>query len=100
MRMKVDTRDIRSASSVQRNFGQVTDDLEAGRTILLVKNNTPLGVVAPVALMDRLDELDEREEDLRLLAAALVRSTTSTGELVDLEDLARELGVDLASDED
>ncbi|MGB4778399.1 hypothetical protein [Microbacterium sp.] len=96
--MKVDTRDIRSASQVARNFGQATEDLEAGRTILIVKNNVPLGVLAPVALMDRIDAVDEREEDVRLLAAALVRSFTSDGPLVALDDLAAELGVDLGDE--
>ena len=96
--MKVDTRDIRSASRIARNFGQVTEDLEAGRTIVILRNNAPVGVLAPVSLMDRLDEVDEREEDVRLLAAALVRSSTSTGELVALDDLAAELGVDLDGD--
>jgi PHD/YefM family antitoxin component YafN of YafNO toxin-antitoxin module len=96
--MKVDTRDIRSASQVARNFGQVADDLESGRTIVIMRNNAPLGVLAPVALMDRLDEIEEREEDVRLLAAALVRSVTSKGALVSLDDLAAELGVDLNED--
>jgi len=96
--MKIDTRDIRSASQVARNFGQATEDLESGRTIVIMRNNAPLGVLAPVSLMDRLDEIDEREEDVRLLAAALVRSVTSSGELIALDDLAAELGVDLDED--
>jgi prevent-host-death family protein len=96
--MKVDTRDIRAASQVARNFGQVTDEVEAGRTIIVVRNNVPVSVVAPMALLERLDAIDEREEDLRLLSLALVRSTTSDGDLVELDDLARELGVSLADE--
>lgn len=96
--MKVDTRDIRAASQVARNFGQVTDEVEAGRTIIVVRNNVPVSVVAPMALLERLDAIDEREEDLRLLSLALVRSTTSDGDLVELDELARELGVDLADE--
>lgn len=93
--MKVDTRDIRAASLVARNFGQVTDEVEAGRTIIVVRNNAPVSVLAPMALLDRLDAIDEREEDLRLLSLALVRSVTRDGDLVDLGDLATELGIDL-----
>jgi len=96
--MLVDTRDIRSASRIARNFGQVTEDLESGRTIVIMRNNTPLGVLAPVSLLERLDEIEEREEDVRLLAAALVRSATSTGDLIALDDLAAELGVSLDED--
>ncbi|MDR0358261.1 MAG: hypothetical protein LBJ87_02185 [bacterium] len=72
--------------------------MESGRTIVIMRNNAPLGVLAPVSLMDRLDEIDEREEDVRLLAAALVRSVTSEGDLIALDDLAAELGVDLDED--
>jgi antitoxin (DNA-binding transcriptional repressor) of toxin-antitoxin stability system len=95
LRMKVDTRDIRSASHVARNFGKIADEVEAGRTIVVMRNNAAVGVIAPVSLVDRLDALDEREEELRLLGIALARSATSDGSLVDLEGLARELGVDL-----
>jgi len=97
MRVKVDTRDIRSATSVGRNFGAVTDEVEAGRTIVVVKNNRPVGVVAPIEVLDRLDALDEREEDLRLLAVAIVRSFTDGGERHDLADVAAELGIELDS---
>ncbi|WP_284297931.1 type II toxin-antitoxin system prevent-host-death family antitoxin [Homoserinibacter gongjuensis] len=98
--MKVDTRDIRAASQVARNFGQVTDEVEAGRMIVVVRNNTPVGVLAPVSLVDRLDAVDEREEDLRLLGLALVRLNTSSGDLVELDELAAELGVELHDDVD
>lgn len=93
--MRIDTRDIRAASQVARNFGQVADEVEAGRTIVVIRNNTPVGVLAPVSLVDRLDALDEREEDLRLLGIALARVTLDDGGLVELEDLADELGIDL-----
>ena len=96
--MKVDTRDIRAASQVARNFGQVTDEVEAGSTIIVVRNNTPVSVLAPMALLDRLDAIDEREEDLRLLSFALIRATTSDGSFVELGDLAHELGIDLDAD--
>jgi len=93
--MQVDTRDIRSATMVGRNFGAVTDEVAAGRTIVVVKNNHPAAVVAPVQLMDRLEDLDEREDDLRLLAVALVRVGTDSGVRHDLHDVAAELGIDL-----
>ncbi len=96
--MKVDTRDMRSASQVARNFGQIADEVEAGHTIVVVRNNSALGVLAPISLVERLDTLDEREKDLRLLAIALARSATTRGDLVELRDLAAELGVDLDDD--
>jgi PHD/YefM family antitoxin component YafN of YafNO toxin-antitoxin module len=100
MRMKVDTRDIRAASQVARNFGSVADEVEAGRTIVVMRNNAPVGVLAPVSLLERIDAVDEREEDLRQLGIALVRMNTSEGDLVELDELAAELGVDLRVDPD
>ncbi|QAY70714.1 type II toxin-antitoxin system prevent-host-death family antitoxin [Xylanimonas protaetiae] len=96
LRMKVDTRDIRSASHVGRNSGAITDEVEAGRTIVVVKNNRPVGVVAPVSVMEQIDALDEREEDLRLLAMALVRMAAAPDPVLhDWDDVAAELGIDL-----
>jgi len=43
--------------------------------------------------------MDERADDLSLMSVALMRSVTSRGELVELGDLATELGVD-PDDED
>ncbi|MGC5166464.1 hypothetical protein [Luteimicrobium sp. DT211] len=93
--MKVDTRDLRSASWVGRNFGAVTDEVEAGRTIVVMKNNRPTSVVAPISVLESIDALDEREEDLRLLALALVRSETTSGRTFTLEETAADLGIDL-----
>lgn len=42
-----------------------------------------------------MDEIDDREEDLRLLALALVRSHTSDGALRDWDEVAAELGINL-----
>lgn len=93
--MKVDTRDIRSATQAARNFGAIVDEVESGRTIVVVRNNHPVSVIAPVAIMERLDAIDEREEDVRLLAIAIARMSTTSGPLRDLDDVAAELGVDL-----
>lgn len=101
--MKVDTRDIRSATQAARNFGAIVDEVEGGATIVVVRNNRPVSVIAPVSAMERLDEIDEREEDLRLLAVALVRAATTRGPLVELDDLLDELGIapdDLTDDDE
>lgn len=93
--MKVDTRDIRTATQAARNFGAIVEEVESGHTILVMKNNRPVSVIAPVSMMERLDEIEEREEDVRLLAIAIARMATSDGPLRDLEDVAAELGIDL-----
>ncbi|WP_194174163.1 type II toxin-antitoxin system Phd/YefM family antitoxin [Luteimicrobium xylanilyticum] len=93
--MKVDTRDLRSASWVGRNFGAVTDEVEAGRTIVVMKNNRPAGVVAPISVLESIDAVEEREENVRLLALALVRAETTSGRTYTLEETAAGLGIDL-----
>ena len=40
-----------------------------------------------------MDAIDEPEEDPRLLSVAVVRSANSVGDLVELADLATELGI-------
>ena len=45
--------------------------------------------------MDRLDRIDELEEDLLLWGIALVRTITDSGARHSLEDVAAEFGVDL-----
>ena len=96
-RMRVETKNIRSATQAARNFGAILDEVEGGDTIIVVKNNRPVAAVSAISTLERLDEIDEREEDLRLLVVALTRIETSQGPLRDWEDIAAELGIDLAA---
>lgn len=96
VRMRVETRNIRSATQAARSFGSILEEVESGDTIVVVKNNRPVAAVSSISTLERLDEIDEREEDLRLLVVALTRVETSQGPLRDWEDVAAELGIDLA----
>lgn len=93
--MKVDTKNIRSATQAARNFSSIIDEVEAGSTIIVVRNNRPVTAIAPIATLDRLDTIDEREEDLRLLAIALTRAETASGPLQPWDEVAAELGINL-----
>ena len=44
---------------------------------------------------DDISENDEERDDTMLLAVAAIRALTSTGELVDLDDVVAELGIGL-----
>jgi len=100
-RMRVDTRDIRSASVVGRNFGAITDEVaDQGTTIVVVKNNRPTVGVVPISVIDELDSIREREEDIRLLALALLRMTLNPDPVLhELDDVLAELGVNLDEDD-
>ncbi|MBT1194033.1 type II toxin-antitoxin system prevent-host-death family antitoxin [Rhodococcoides kroppenstedtii] len=93
--MRIDTRDMVSVTELGRDLSRRINDASDGRTVVVLKNNQPAAALVSPAEMERLQVLDEREDDLRLLALAVVRMTTDTGTRVDLDDLATELGFDL-----
>jgi hypothetical protein len=45
--------------------------------------------------MERLQYLEELEQDLKLIAVTWARALTDSGERFDLDDVAAEFGVDL-----
>ena len=94
--VKIAVPDIRSVSQVGRNFGTVTDEVEQGRSILVVKNNRPVAAVVPPEIIEQLDEIGEREENIALLVLSYVRMATNQGPLHSLDDVAAEFGIDLA----
>lgn len=94
--MKVDTRNLVSATTATRDFSRISAEAAEGRTFVVVRNNEPTVAIVPVAAMDRLDRLDELEGDLRLMAVALARVATDDGSRFSLDDVAAEFGVDLA----
>jgi len=72
-RMMVDTRDIRSASLVGRNFGAITDEVaEQGSTIVVVKNNRPTVGVVPISVLDEIDSISERRATTPAIFCSLV----------------------------
>jgi len=90
---------VSDASS--RGVSWLVNEAVGGRTMVVMKNNAPAAVVASGADMERLQQLDCLESDLRLWAASMVRIATDTGERHTLSDVAAEFGIDLdAEDED
>jgi prevent-host-death family protein len=99
--VNVDTRDMISVTEASREVSRlVTEAAEDGRTWVVMKSNRPAAMIVGMAQMERLQRVDDLEQDLRLWAVALVRSVTDDGERFDLDDVAREFGVDLDDDED
>jgi prevent-host-death family protein len=99
--MKVDTNDMVSVTEASnRGVSWLIKEAGSGRNVVVVKNNTPAAVVVGPQVMERLQHVDEIEEDLRLWALTLTRIATDTGERFDLRDIAAKLGVDLDGDDD
>jgi PHD/YefM family antitoxin component YafN of YafNO toxin-antitoxin module len=94
--MRIDTRDMVSVSEVSQRgaswlISQVADQK---RTLLVLKNSKPAVVVTTVEAVERLERIDETIEDIRLLAAALVRRAADNGATHSLGDVMDELGID------
>lgn len=100
--MNVDTRDLISVSEASnRGVSKLVADAENGRPQVLMRNSRPVAAVVRIDVMDRLQRIDELEDDLRLLSIALVRAAADSGRRYDLDDILAEVGIDPASlDED
>ena len=93
--MNVDTDDTISVTEASRyGVSKLVADAENGRTRVVLRNNEAVAAIVNIPMMERLQRLDEMESDLRLLSIALVRSAADSGRRYDLDDVARELGID------
>lgn len=93
--MNVDTRDLISVSEASnKGVSKLVADAENGRPQVLLRNSKPVAVVVNIECMDRLQKIDELEDDLRLLSIALVRTAADSGRRYDLDDILAEAGID------
>lgn len=94
--MLVDTDRLISVSEASRNASKLFKTAnEDGTTFVVMNNNKPTAIICGLGEMDRLNRIDELEEDLRLMSIAVVRMITDDGARHDLADVAAEFGVDL-----
>lgn len=94
--MLVDTNQLVSVSEASRNASKLFKRAaEERRTFVVMNGSTPTAVISGLDNVDRLNRVDELEEDLRLMSIAIVRMFTDDGTRHDLADVAAEFGVDL-----
>lgn len=100
--MNVDTRDLISVSDASnKGVSRLVQDAAEGRTQVVLKNSRPVAAIVGIDAVERLERLDDLEDDLRLLSVALARTITDGGRRHSLENVAAEMGVDLdALDDD
>lgn len=58
--------------------------------LIIAKNNRPTAALVGIG---RLQDIEDREENLSLLTLALVRTATDSGNRTDLDDFIAELGL-------
>ena len=96
--MNTDTDDLISISKISdAGLSRLVTEAEGGRHKVILRHNKPVAAIVDIPTMNKLQELDEREEELRDFAAALARVATDTGTRISLDELAAKLGVDLDS---
>lgn len=94
--VNIPTSNIIGITEASRELSRyVTATSEEGATFLVMKNNRPVAAIVNPEFIDQLQEIDEREQDMRLLALALARIVTDSGNRHDLDDVAAELGISL-----
>lgn len=93
--MRVNTRDLISVTEAsKRGVSKLIGRAQNGRPQVLLRNSEAVAAVVDIECMDRLERLDELEDDLRLLSIALVRSAADSGRRYDLDDILAEAGID------
>lgn len=99
--MNVDTRDLISVTDANAmGVSKLVANAENGRPQVLLRNGKPAAAIVNIDSMDRLQRLEEMEDDLRLLSIALVRAAADDGRRHDLDDVLTEFGIDPASLDD
>jgi antitoxin (DNA-binding transcriptional repressor) of toxin-antitoxin stability system len=99
--VEINIGDLVSVSEANSSLSKLLSEAHEGHTKLVMRNNKPVAAIVSPEAAERLARLDEFEDDLRLLALALVRMLTDDGVRHDLSDVAAEFGIGLADlDED
>lgn len=94
--MKIDTNDLISVTEASnKGVSKLVNDVSAGREFVLIRNNQPAAAIVGIDKLERLQRIEELEDDLKLLALAVTRMSTDTGQRVSLEEAATRFGIDL-----
>ncbi|MDR3107134.1 MAG: type II toxin-antitoxin system Phd/YefM family antitoxin [Bifidobacteriaceae bacterium] len=91
--MRTDTQDLISITEASRSLSRLVDEVVAGRSLVVLRNNEAAMAMVPMSRIEQLDALEERESDVRLLALALAREMTDNGVRHELADVLAELGL-------
>jgi prevent-host-death family protein len=88
--MMIDHRDVVGVTELANCSSRLVASAAQGRDVIISKNNKPTAVLVGI---ERLQELEDREENVALLALALTRTATDSGNRTDLDDFIEELGL-------
>jgi antitoxin (DNA-binding transcriptional repressor) of toxin-antitoxin stability system len=93
--MLVDTEHLLPISEASnRGISRLAADAESGHEYVLLRNSKPVAAVVSMARMERLQHLEEVEEDLRLMTVALARTITDPGNRTSFAKVLARFGLD------
>jgi prevent-host-death family protein len=94
--MRIDTDDTMSVGDANNEgVSKLVSRANEGRPVVLTKHGKPAAAVIDPEAMERLQRVDELEDDMRLLAVAWVRALTDSGERFTTSQVAAKFGIDL-----
>lgn len=88
--MMIDHRDVVGVTELANRSSRLVADAAEGRAVIISKNNRPTAALVGIC---RLQDLEDREENLALLSLAITRMATDNGNRTDLDDFIAELGL-------
>jgi prevent-host-death family protein len=88
--MMIDHRDVVGVTELANSSSRLVAEAARGRDVIISKNNKPTAALVGI---ERLQELEDREENMALLALTLTRMATDNGNRTDLDDFISELGL-------
>ncbi len=92
--MMVSSENILAISDASKHgFSKLVAEAEGGRDLLFMRGSKPAAALVSVKRMDELARLEALEEDLGLLALALVRSVTDNGNRTSLDEVLQRFGL-------
>lgn len=88
--MMIDHRDVVGVTELSNSSSRLVAAAADGRDFIISKNNRPTAALVGIA---RLQELEDREENIALLALTLTRMATDNGNRTELRTFIDELGL-------
>jgi mRNA-degrading endonuclease RelE of RelBE toxin-antitoxin system len=93
--MLVDTGSLLSISEANaRGVSRLAGEAESGHDTVLLRNSKPIAAVVGMERMARLQELEDLEDDLRLMALTLARTVTDSGNRTSFDKVLAHFGLE------
>ena len=95
--MLVDTEDLMSISEAsKKGVSSLARSAQEGRDVVLLKNSEPVAAIVSMGRIEHMQNLEEAEEDLRLMALSLSRVVSDNGNRTSFDNVLAHFGLEEA----